>query len=545
MTEHDALSPLDSIDEGCDLASASRARRRLLGRGRSATTGANRKARRKRQKLHREWLDREVPENIVAALIAARPDLELEKRSIQRQFAYWAMVYLSAARIHKSASDFMWVRVTELQAGFRPRGFTELNNALQIFDVLECASPHRGTTKGYRLQADIASALRAAVRRFNDALPVEGAGSCGNQDRLPTRIVAPEHSLWHDAPFSALTPCNTAELVRLRSDLDAILELPRVEQQNALRSIGYDGNLSATQLVDKIEELLHAAKRGNGFIAHAYAQTRSGRMVAIGANLQSPPRIVKDAALTGLWQYDFSNCHLRIAYQLAYELGIRMPAIDYYLRNKDVVRKHLAQVAEVSEKQAKLCLIAFGYGARRSTSPKVELHNIIKGTANDESTTRAKAEALCNDLFVRSLIDDMNRARRAILAHHDQIIGPGLINAMSLPFIPKDDGPKVKITDSQRMAHLLQGIEARMLLIATSLLGRDMVCLEHDGFSTSRRISTFRLRRAIKRETGFKMKIEGGAKQPRNKPAQQRKHQQRGAGTGRKREKAITRDLNS
>lgn len=119
---------------------------------------------------------------------------------------------------------------------------------------------------------------------------------------------------------------------------------------------------------------------------------------------------------------------------------------------------------------------------------------------------------------MKALIHDMERARDAVLGACDRVVGPGLINAMGLPYRPKEEDGRALVTPAKRFAHVLQGYEARMLMIATKLVSDDVVCLEHDGFVTRRRVSAFSIRRAIKRELGLRMKLEGGLVEPHAQP---------------------------
>ena len=56
---------------------------------------------------------------------------------------------------------------------------------------------------------------------------------------------------------------------------------------------------------------------GYGKIAHEYVMCGTGRLFAKGISLQSAPKIIKQCALPGMWEYDFSNCHFTIIKQLA------------------------------------------------------------------------------------------------------------------------------------------------------------------------------------------------------------------------------------
>jgi hypothetical protein len=103
---------------------------------------------------------------------------------------------------------------------------------------------------------------------------------------------------------------------------------------------------------------------GKGYIAQRYTVSPSGRLYAKDINLQTAPTLVKQAALNGLWEYDFSNCHFAILMQMAATHGHQCKAIKHYLANKPKVRQALATAAGITIPQIKECLLALIYGAR-------------------------------------------------------------------------------------------------------------------------------------------------------------------------------------
>lgn len=91
------------------------------------------------------------------------------------------------------------------------------------------------------------------------------------------------------------------------------------------------------RLIDATAQIIEISQTdvaGHGFCPHRYVQSGSGRLYATGLNLQSCPTLIKQAALAGHWEYDFSNCHFSILTQMAAKYGFVCSAISEYLANK-------------------------------------------------------------------------------------------------------------------------------------------------------------------------------------------------------------------
>lgn len=80
-----------------------------------------------------------------------------------------------------------------------------------------------------------------------------------------------------------------------------------------------------------------------GCIPVQYEQKSTGRLVETLSAIQSTPREVLSAALTGYWDYDLSNAHFAILSALAKKCGLISPVIDEYLTQKRRIRNELAE----------------------------------------------------------------------------------------------------------------------------------------------------------------------------------------------------------
>jgi hypothetical protein len=82
------------------------------------------------------------------------------------------------------------------------------------------------------------------------------------------------------------------------------------------------------------------------------------------------------------------------------------------------------------------------------------------------------------------------------------------VNAMGLRYSAKTLADGEKDTPATRLAHILQGFEARMLWIVVTMYGEDIVLLEHDGWTARRTLDMDAICRRIREETGLDMTLE-------------------------------------
>ena len=243
----------------------------------------------------------------------------------------------------------------------------------------------------------------------------------------------------------------------------------------------------------QIIRMAHTDVAGLGRVLHRYMESDSGRLYALGgASLQNAPAVIRQAALSGRWDYDVENCHFAIAAQMAEKAGCQCVAIEHYMANKKDVRKEIAATIGISISQTKTCLLAVMYGARTTTWHE----NAIPQAIGD------KARALCTLPLFANIADDVARARVAILKHHKLNRQGGLVNAF---------GKSIKAdahTPEQRLAHLIQGVEALALRTCIERHPGEIVLVQHDGFTASNPLDVAALELAIQEATGYALTLE-------------------------------------
>ena len=147
--------------------------------------------------------------------------------------------------------------------------------------------------------------------------------------------------------------------------LYAQLKRDRSARQMDLFSDADPDDLTAVlRYLAKLIKLANTDIAGPGFVPHRYHESEAGRLYAIGESLQTIPREIRKAALHGLYEWDFSNCHFAIFYQMAARYGCQCREIQYYLQNKPQVRQEIAERAQIRIEESKQALIALMYGAK-------------------------------------------------------------------------------------------------------------------------------------------------------------------------------------
>ena len=246
------------------------------------------------------------------------------------------------------------------------------------------------------------------------------------------------------------------------------------------------------ELVSQVIRLAKTDVAGRGYIAQQYTESPSGRLYANGVNLQNSSSLIKEAALAGKWEYDFSNCHFEIIKQMAAQYGYECKAIADYLANKKPTRKAIADQAGISVEQAKVCLLAIMYGARASTWDE----NAIPQEIGKEA-----ADRLFRVELFRGIAKDVARARTVILKKWPRTANGRLTNAYGKAI----SGTAKK---AQQLAHLLQGAEAKALMVAIDMHPNDLVLLQHDGFVSTKKLYVPDITKAVLQATGYLLELE-------------------------------------
>lgn len=416
----------------------------------------------------------------------------------QARMSYYIWHYGTWRRQHKSHKwgDYMTIGYQELSKDFGRGGFKAINDTLHIFEVTPNWYSKKAQTKGYKLSPLVQEIKERYLVPRKRALTKLIDSEARTLRTLPQPVAAKDSngvtaSAWNKAKPLNKIPVNMETLQGLYAHLQLMIKHDSQEDMFA-RAEQEDFKYIA-EAVGQLLRLANVDIAGRSYVMHRYVEAKSGRLYAKGVSLQTTPRVIRQAALHGLYEYDFENCHYSIFSQLAAHYGFKAEAIGNYLAHKKAVRDQLAQDIGLSIGQVKMCLLAIMYGARANTWHENAIPNEI-GPLN--------AQVLYAHPLFQGIAQDIAQGRRVILTNWPTR-RTTLLNDMGKR-ISKKERPEVKL------AHLLQGIEAKALRAVIELIPDDVLLLMHDGFVTSRKVDIWAMERAVHQATGYDLSLSGG-----------------------------------
>lgn len=277
--------------------------------------------------------------------------------------------------VDASATSFSWIELGRL---FGRAGFKQINDRLRMFEVSPNWSKQQSITKSYKLSEKL-KACRALYLSRSLSSTTQLVTETGKVLKtLPRAVVSQDmtgKTVKQPNSIAACTGLNSVPVdvkglqelyKRLTEMIAAILDQPTSGKSACEAHIPLAVLERTADATAHILKLAHIDVTGPGFVMHSYQECSSGRLYAHNVNLQQASKLVKQVALQGLWEYDFSNCHFAILCEMARRQGYECNAICNYLENKTAVRETIARKAAITVAKTKSCLIALMYSARLS-----------------------------------------------------------------------------------------------------------------------------------------------------------------------------------
>ena len=455
-----------------------------------------------------------VPEDLLMHLQKTIPGFKCEADSYQHALARMVWIGRTKRRRHPHFEGAMSFGYEELDEWFGRGKFPAINERLDFFRVSDHwlyklkdgQRSDENFTKGYWF-TDLVQASREKYfsRRWSTEtrlLFIEGE-NLKAQKTLPPAFASTDTK--GKASRASKAAKGSKELRHVPVDLDTLqrlrkwLTVIRREWQAGRAPHDLVTRYPSQAVIERLYELTSQVIRmaktdvaGHGYIAQHYTESPSGRWYANGVNLQNSSSLIKEAALAGLWEYDFSNCHFDIIRQMAAQYGYECKAIAHYLNDKKPTRQAIADQAGISVDQAKVCLLAIMYGARASTWHE----NAIPQEIGKDAADRLYKV----DLF-KAIAQDVARARAVILKNWPRTANGSLTNAYGKAISGTN-------TRAQQLAHLIQGAEAKALMVVIDMHPSDLVLLQHDGFVATRKLYAPAITNAVLQATGYLLVLE-------------------------------------
>jgi hypothetical protein len=407
--------------------------------------------------------------------------------SPRQQIAMTRMIWSTERRPHQTKQNESSYSERSLRDSFGRQGFAQMNGRLGIFEVSDY-SKSQNQTRGYRLSPWVEKIKEAFLnsKTQTSRLLIQRGNKMTSLRQVPEPIcylhIGVTESAWENAKVLNACPVSLEHLEALQEDL--ILRLGFTPEVSDLHN-----------MIGQVRHMADVDVLGKGNMMIRYAESTTGRLYAEGISLQNVPRILRHAALAGMYDYDFSNCHFQILASLSRQYGHKPEAIEHYLQTKRATRNGIAQRIGITLQQAKDALIALIYGANsHSVRPEDSIPSLM-------GVDRAKA--LYADPAFRALADDISKASRIVCRSMRPSNG-GIRNAMGLYI---HEGAKQSVI----LAHILQGIEARALRTVIQLRPKEPVLLMHDGWVSPECLTLKELgelESAVLKATGVPLKIE-------------------------------------
>lgn len=434
-----------------------------------------------------------VPESFIKAIGKGIKGFKDLSAAHQARAAHYVWIAGSNRRKHKK-EEGMSIGYMDLERGFGRGGFKVMNDALNIFDVSANWSQLKKLTKSYELTEQVQAIkdkyIAQTDKKLTQLITLDGKAMRSLPDAIASKdLDEVTATAWKEAkPFNNI-PVNLEKMLELQAHLE---KMPSKKTDDLFINAHVDDVNYRIEIIGQLIRLAHTDVAGRGYIAHRYAEGRTGRLYARGISLQTAPRLIRKAALHGLYDYDIENCHYSIFYQLAAQYNFECEGIKYYLAHKNEVREAIAQDVGISIEQAKMCLLAVMFGARLS---EWESNAIVQEIGS-------RASSLFTHKHFKAIADDIKKGRELILAKW----------AKRRTTLLNDMGKAIRLKEpaNMRLAHIIQGIEAKALKASINLYPDDVVLLMHDGFVSKRALDVPLIERAIYNDTGMKLQVSGG-----------------------------------
>jgi len=263
-----------------------------------------------------------------------------------------------------------------------------------------------------------------------------------------------------------------------------------------------------------LREIADSELLPKGQIYQHYFYVDSGRVYTQGnTSMQQMYRDIREIVLGGLnyWDYDLSNCHYTIMQQIGSYYGIKCgDSFQHYIDNKKQIRTDLAFKLDIDVSVIKTTLIAILYGASRSVNSECKITKLLGKRKHIELNQDAFIDGLFKDreILTNKIIEITEREKTQnvylkIKGRTKQYYE----NIRNKRLYLYEDGKKV--TKRRVLAHLLQGLEGKMLDICLSNgRHRQIKVLIHDGFVSDGTLNETDMISDILKGTGISVEFD-------------------------------------
>lgn len=444
---------------------------------------------------------------LVRRLVKIKPSLKQEPEEVQRGIAEILLHSGQKYRQHKSEDGHIVITHQEIyEKVARGHEGVEILTTRHGLLHLETSEEHpygffstkREQARAFKVEPDVAAELRIyfAGWTYRQHRRKRLETKRGKPIKLNAAI-ASKDAEGADAQAQGKDLVANYVAIEVEGIRNYIKQLKRTRENaetHGQRDLFTGSDMAAVdQIIDRVGRMMESTMiyEGQTVLLHRYIESEMGRLYAQGINLQNIPKEIRNIVLMGFWDYDIEACHHTILYQLAGSYGVDLPAVGHYLANKDLVREQIAKDVGITVKQAKACITMQIYGAYQSKRDPQDYKDAIPSLIGME-----KAEILYQHPLWQGLQKDLPKGRAGIIKlWPDRTLDKKrgkvkLVNAKGKTIEAHADPKKV-------LAHLLQGIEAKMLEVVRLLYPHTIELLMHDGFVMKEQLGEDEIERLI------------------------------------------------
>ena len=269
-----------------------------------------------------------IPEDFLNHLIAAIPGFGKESSQHQFELTRMAWIGMTKSNQHSHFEHAMTFWYSDLDLAFGRSKFSKINLRLNFFNRTPGWSMSEKYTRGYFFSEQV----RLSIEEYLAHAPWDSTTRLLMADGKALRSIPSAVASKDKAGVTTRAWVNAKGLNQLTVDLKALDKLKtelltacdELRRSDETASAATHPVLASAERVvntiGKVNRLSMTEAAGAGRMAHHYEEAKSGRLYPIGISLASAQTVVKDAALTGNWEYDIANCHYAIFAQMAKNL---------------------------------------------------------------------------------------------------------------------------------------------------------------------------------------------------------------------------------
>jgi len=451
----------------------------------------------------------------------------------KNRFPLAYLVYLcrkiySGYYTHKVFDEYQSVsyKVLERWFGENYHRYTDI-----LLEHTEVWSKTDGYTRGWRLQARTEKILDSYFERevkrkdVNRLLGLDGKiikklpsqgimKTVDNNGRRMRREEKMENNIHSVLKLNFNNIQNTIDMIRQIKDVGFIKGTNNNAWTKDLMEYNPEELTDFRKSLLELRDITDSEMLPKGKMYQHYYEGQTGRVYSTGQNsIQTMKKIIRNIVLGGVgyWDYDIKNCHYTIMNQLGNEYGLRtFNSFDNYIKNKSKIRKSLSKELKVDVKVIKECIIAILYGCSKSVRKDNKLTELLGTTGhnrllqNDWIQELFKDREELTDSIIEKTLQNPKQYRwlrlKGIKKQYYENVRNKRLNYLD------ENGNKTK--NRFVLAHILQGIESKMLDVCMGVELGAICVLIHDGFITRNEIDELKYSKAVKNELNIDVEFE-------------------------------------